>query len=75
MQIKKNIKNTKIDCDKELKNEILKIGARISKKKNWDFLTDQQAIYLYLIEKYHWLPREIYKLKDEELYYLLIEFF
>jgi hypothetical protein len=61
-----------IDCSKDGNDQNLcKIGNNIAKKMGYEYLTELEAIYRYLIDKYNWLPSQVRELTNEDLLLLL----
>lgn len=50
---------------------IAEIGDRIAKKNRWQTLKGKAAVQRFIIDKYHWLPKDVKKLTDAELRMLL----
>lgn len=55
----------------EIKVSIAKSGDEIAKKHGYKKLHGMDAIYRYLIDKYHWLPNQVRSLSTEDLQLLL----
>jgi len=61
-----------IDCSIDGKDRNLcQIGKSIAQKRGYEYLTEPEAIYRYVIDKYNWLPSQVRELPKEDLLLLL----
>lgn len=58
-------------AEEELKTFIAELGDQIAKDNNYPGLYGMDAVYRYLIDKYHWLPHEVRLLTVDVLNMLL----
>jgi len=57
----------------EMNYHLILFGDEIAKRENYKVHTGMDAIYYYLINKYHWLPQEVKFLDKMEIRFLLEE--
>ena len=60
-----------LDCSLGKDKELCQIGNSIAKKMGYEKLTELEAIYRHLIDKYNWLPSQVRELTREDLVLLL----
>ena len=58
-------------AEAEHKFALVRVGDRIAKDKKYRHLTGLEAIYRYLIDKYHWTPSVVRTLTLDDLDMLL----
>jgi hypothetical protein len=58
----------------ELKLSIAKLGDTIAKNEGYKDLIGLDAVYRFLIDKYHWLPEQVRSLSVEDLNMLLSDY-
>lgn len=51
----------------EMKSVLSMLGDTIAKDQGYEDLRGMDAIYRYLIDKYHWLPHQVRSLSVEDL--------
>ena len=59
------------DEEAKLKGAFARRGDEIAKAKGYSSLSGLDAVYRYLIDKYHWLPSEVRSLSVDDLCLLL----
>ncbi|MCG8687988.1 MAG: hypothetical protein MI892_24150 [Desulfobacterales bacterium] len=55
----------------EMKYVFSMLGDTIAKDQGYEDLRGMEAVYRYLIDKYHWLPHQVRSLSVEDLSLLL----
>jgi len=62
---------TQFVAEGEMKAVFSMLGDTIAKDQEYEDLRGMDAVYRYLIDKYHWLPHEVRSLSVEDLSLLL----
>lgn len=51
----------------ELRQQLLDFAARLASAERYPMMEGLDPLYLYLIEKYHWLPQQVRSMSLEDL--------
>ena len=61
-------------ADAQLRAEIARQGDQIAQDQGYKDLYGMDAVYRFLIDKYHWLPDQVRRLSTDDINLLLCDY-
>jgi hypothetical protein len=61
-------------ADAQLKSAIARQGDQIAEDQGYKGMYGMDAVYRYLIDKYHWLPDQVRRLSTDDINMLLCDY-
>ena len=58
---------------KELMAELSELGDRLAKREGYEQVSGLEAVWYYLIQKYHWTPFKVRSMRLNDMYFCLKE--
>ena len=77
--IKTKIKKSEKDCQDalnvgtQLMAELSDFGDRLAKREGYEQVSGLEAVWYYLMQKYHWTPKRVRSMRLNDIYFCLKE--